>query len=283
MRNSRKTVIDPVLSLYPPLSSDEEDEPPDPEEVRKILEREKIRDLKKRRIDGGAGYSSLGLRKSQTQEGVHIRLDQKDESAEVEIWDSCQGTTTCDLVRKTETPVSAATSEPHASMEVDTPPTSLVASPDSLQSLPPTSETLRNPTSGRTRKLTRKAAEYTRPEKHAKKTKDKGKPENISSAIPDEEPHDLPASESNLDKRGKPRPETYKQAWSVSEQHLLERLLEEIPDGEKNRFEIYCEWWRLMLIILPTRQIRRQVGKDIQGDEWQTDTETGCESCAEIF
>ncbi|KAJ2916223.1 hypothetical protein MD484_g4215, partial [Candolleomyces efflorescens] len=33
----------------------------------------------------------------------------------------------------------------------------------------------------------------------------------------------------------KPKPETYKQAWSVSEQHLLEQLLEEIPDGEKFR------------------------------------------------
>jgi hypothetical protein len=34
---------------------------------------------------------------------------------------------------------------------------------------------------------------------------------------------------------GKARSETYKQAWSESEQHLLDRLLEEIPDGERNR------------------------------------------------
>ena len=34
---------------------------------------------------------------------------------------------------------------------------------------------------------------------------------------------------------GKPKSETYKVAWSVSEQHLLERLLEEIPEGEKQR------------------------------------------------
>lgn len=34
---------------------------------------------------------------------------------------------------------------------------------------------------------------------------------------------------------GKPKPETYKQAWSVSEQHLLEQLLEQIPEGEKYR------------------------------------------------
>ena len=33
----------------------------------------------------------------------------------------------------------------------------------------------------------------------------------------------------------KPKPETYKQSWSVSEQNLLEQLLEEIPDGEKFR------------------------------------------------
>jgi len=36
-------------------------------------------------------------------------------------------------------------------------------------------------------------------------------------------------------KKEKPKSETYKQAWSISEQHLLERLLSEIPDGEKNR------------------------------------------------
>lgn len=40
--------------------------------------------------------------------------------------------------------------------------------------------------------------------------------------------------ELNVDS-DKARSGTYKQAWSVSEQHLLERLLEEIPDGERNR------------------------------------------------
>ena len=39
-----------------------------------------------------------------------------------------------------------------------------------------------------------------------------------------------------ITRKEKPRSETYKQAWSVSEQHLLERLLAEIPDGEKNRY-----------------------------------------------
>ncbi|KAH9047752.1 hypothetical protein EDB84DRAFT_1434658 [Lactarius hengduanensis] len=35
----------------------------------------------------------------------------------------------------------------------------------------------------------------------------------------------------------KPKSETYKGAWSISEQHFLERLLTEIADGEKNRYK----------------------------------------------
>ena len=38
-------------------------------------------------------------------------------------------------------------------------------------------------------------------------------------------------------KKQKPKSETYKWAWSFSEQHFLERLLSENPDGEKNRYE----------------------------------------------
>jgi hypothetical protein len=37
----------------------------------------------------------------------------------------------------------------------------------------------------------------------------------------------------------KPKPETYKQSWSVSEQNLLEQLLEEIPDREKFRHAFF--------------------------------------------
>ena len=46
---------------------------------------------------------------------------------------------------------------------------------------------------------------------------------------------DGPRLEHSVAKKEKPKSETYKQAWSISEQHLLERLLTEIPDGEKNR------------------------------------------------
>ena len=42
--------------------------------------------------------------------------------------------------------------------------------------------------------------------------------------------------ENDKPKRSRgPKSDTFKMAWSVEEQRLLERLLEEIPDGEKNR------------------------------------------------
>lgn len=87
VRAKRSIIVDPVLMSLPPLSSDEEDEPPSPEEVRKMREREKIRELKKRRILGDGvfyGLSGLGLRKAEV-DAVFVRRDQEDESAEVDI------------------------------------------------------------------------------------------------------------------------------------------------------------------------------------------------------
>ncbi|KAG1818984.1 uncharacterized protein BJ212DRAFT_1343689 [Suillus subaureus] len=65
-----------------------------------------------------------------------------------------------------------------------------------------------------------------------------------------------PAPEPKAD-IDKPRPETYKQAWSVSEQHLLERLLEEIPDGERNR-------WAKISQAMGGRRTPRQVASRVQ-------------------
>ncbi|KAG1737800.1 hypothetical protein EDB19DRAFT_1716699 [Suillus lakei] len=65
-----------------------------------------------------------------------------------------------------------------------------------------------------------------------------------------------PAPEPKAD-ADKPRPETYKQAWSVSEQHLLERLLEEIPDGERNR-------WAKISQAMGGRRTPRQVASRVQ-------------------
>jgi len=75
----------------------------------------------------------------------------------------------------------------------------------------------------------------------------------------------------------KSRSDTYKQVWSVSEQHLLERLLDEIPDGERNRYV-----FRLArLVTLFTVPV--QLGKDIAGYGRTEDTETGSESGSEVF
>ena len=49
------------------------------------------------------------------------------------------------------------------------------------------------------------------------------------------EPDSIPSAPP-IAKKEKPKSETYKQAWSISEQHLLERLLTEISEGEKNRY-----------------------------------------------
>ena len=53
------------------------------------------------------------------------------------------------------------------------------------------------------------------------------------ATLPENPPEDLKPKRKL--KGPKPKPETYKQSWSVSEQNLLEQLLEEIPDGEKFR------------------------------------------------
>ncbi|KAF6743885.1 hypothetical protein DFP72DRAFT_931169 [Ephemerocybe angulata] len=56
---------------------------------------------------------------------------------------------------------------------------------------------------------------------------------------------------------GKPKPETYKQAWSVAEQHLLEQLLEEVPEGEKFR-------WQKISRAMGGRRTPRQVASRVQ-------------------
>jgi len=66
------------------------------------------------------------------------------------------------------------------------------------------------------------------------------------------EPDSIPSA-----KKEKPKSETYKQAWSISEQHLLERLLTEIPEGEKNR-------WSKISKAMGGRRTPRQVASRVQ-------------------
>ncbi|KAF5339100.1 hypothetical protein D9611_011154 [Ephemerocybe angulata] len=65
------------------------------------------------------------------------------------------------------------------------------------------------------------------------------------------------AIKASTGKSGKPKPETYKQAWSVAEQHLLEQLLEEVPEGEKFR-------WQKISRAMGGRRTPRQVASRVQ-------------------
>ncbi|KAI0786987.1 hypothetical protein C8Q75DRAFT_770273 [Abortiporus biennis] len=235
MKESRRTIIDPLISSFPPLSSDEEEEPPDPEELRRAREREKIRELKQRRIHGSSAYAGLGLRKP--VDAVYVREDIADESAEVDIDAD---------VKEHNIATTASTSELVIPMEINTPTNSLLASPvDNTESK-----------SRRQQRPARKAT--AEPVKVQGKAKTKSKAAaSHDDDVPMEEVDESKPTEPSLDKKGKPRPETYKQAWSVSEQHLLERLLEEIPEGEKNR-------WAKISKAMNGRRTARQVASRVQ-------------------
>jgi hypothetical protein len=47
---------------------------------------------------------------------------------------------------------------------------------------------------------------------------------------------ETPKPEPSSRRKGDINSETFKQPWTMEEQHLLEKLLIEIPKGEKNRF-----------------------------------------------
>ncbi|KAH8102166.1 hypothetical protein BXZ70DRAFT_930649 [Cristinia sonorae] len=257
VRDRRRTIIDPVLASIPPLSSEEEDEPLDPEELKKIREREKIRELKLRKINGG-GASALGTRKPRASEGVFIRTDVEDESAEVDIWGVEPHSKAVPRELKSE---DISSSEVGHGMDVDTPPTS-VTSPKSTKSSVPPAQEPNVPGSARQRRSSRPSTSAAPPVKSAR-AKGKQAARGANPAPPpategmDVEEDPSTALEAPLDKRGKPRPETYKQAWSVSEQHLLERLMEEIPEGEKNR-------WAKISKAMNGRRTPRQVASRVQ-------------------
>lgn len=159
------------------LEDDNSESEIDTEQLRREREREKIRQLKKRKIRTcGLKLPSLRMEGSTA---VFIRHDVEDESMDVDI----------SLVDDNQPgkfyPKHRVTREAH---KIDIP---------SSKSQP------------------RKKVRKNDPEKSP--------PPNLQADLP-------PSKETR-----KPKPETYKQAWSVSEQHLLEQLLEQIPEGEKYR------------------------------------------------
>ena len=234
IRDQKRLIIDPVIASLPVLSSDSEEEPPDPEELRRIQEREKIRDLKKRRINGGGSvFGGLGLRKP--ADAVYVRMDQADESAEVDIW----GGGGSSVVAGKGTPQSSIADTHDDNLDMD--PGNADGPSYGGKHFGGKSWPIpeRSPKITRQRVPTRKASATVSSSSRSSRAKSKqAEVPALDDEVEDEGDDDRDTratKEVVLDKKGKPRPETYKQAWSVSEQHLLEQLLEQIPDGEKNR------------------------------------------------
>ncbi|THH30497.1 hypothetical protein EUX98_g3700 [Antrodiella citrinella] len=258
VRDRRRTIIDPVLASMPPLSSDEEDEPIDPEELKKLREREKIRDLKLRKINGGG---SFGTRKPRASKGVFIRTDVEDESAEVDIWGGVQAAETRMVVkREVEAPPSSVLGCTMDSKQLQT----SVGPRDAATSLAPSIPVPVPSSSTRQRRPSRPVTTISSSSRPTRGKVKQSAPANVPDALASDVMDTVAGASSvpsshdpSLNKKGKPRPETYKQAWSVSEQHLLERLLEEIPEGERNR-------WAQISKAMSGRRTPRQVASRVQ-------------------
>lgn len=245
----------PILTLPSSLSEDENEEhrqePVIQESMTAIRKREraraKIRDLKKRKIRTNlVSGCKLGQDGS---DGVFVRNDVEDESAEVDV--SMETPQSCISM-----PLDDALDQIGDPIDVDN--ASAVTLEDAIQcgvKLPNLPRT-RHPVvprrdivnrSSRTRKPSLKlqfqsltaltelenepAATPILSQSLGKRSRDIAEI-NDTVCKPKSEPLSMSEVNAEVDKN---KSGTYKQAWSISEQHLLERLLEEIPDGERNR------------------------------------------------
>ena len=231
VKEARRTILDPILTQIAldtsQLFDSEEEEEIDQEEVKRERERAKIRELKKRKISCGL---TIPFR-SRGPNGVFVRRDLEDESAEVDI--SLDEGPDCSLG------TSALPMSSSSPMDVD-PPSPSISNQPSARSFPPSVQTPSTKPS-RVRRPSTKLQENLRSyDDNAHPLQRSAGRKSHSTVAPLEEPPSFEApGKQVVGKRskdaGKPKSETYKQSWSVSEQHLLERLLEEIPEGEKNR------------------------------------------------
>ncbi|EIN14676.1 hypothetical protein PUNSTDRAFT_130301 [Punctularia strigosozonata HHB-11173 SS5] len=277
VRSSRTALLDPVLSglhITPPSSDEEEDPAEAAERLRKEIERQKIRELKQRRLFGE--HSGGGLR-PRGPSGVYVRRDVEDESGEVDIGiDAKDGVDPTggsapdgDAMQVDETTPSVGTARQHG--RTDTVPLQAVTAP----SVPVPAARTRRPTKKAEPPSYPTTFKRGQPKPPSTTTKQKVKVE--SDSVLEDADTDVdgaqkdPESEAQTnskakgkfktnnktEKPGKPKPETYKQAWSVEEQHELERLLEEIPAGEKNR-------WQKISRAMNGRRTPRQVASRVQ-------------------
>jgi len=229
VKEARRSIVDPILADFEYMSEPElELSESDPEEARREREREKLRELKKRKIHswGGLKLPSRGLT------GVYIRRDVEDESVDV------------DITLDDDPPV---THHSHSSTDVDIPPSIFGAStPSHEQQCLTRSPRRRKPSTKIRHQNDGKPQTMPVPSKPKSKLSPSSDQESVQQVIP-----------TKTVGSDKPKSETYKQVWSVSEQHLLEQLLEQIPDGEKNR-------WKKISRAMNGRRTPRQVASRVQ-------------------
>ncbi|KAF5350587.1 hypothetical protein D9756_008596 [Leucocoprinus leucothites] len=207
VKTARRSIIDPVLAAFSHMSDveDESESEIDEEEARRQREREKIRLLKQRKIRT-CGLKLPGLR-IEGSSAVFVRHDVEDESMDVDI-----------SLDQDESSIPSATVTPQPPQPPQ-PPGPL--SKPSRPRRPPTKK--------------KYAAEDPLPNPRSPKKARKDNPSKPPPPPPDQQQRATEPSSKQEKGIGKSKPETYKQAWSVSEQHLLEQLLEQIPEGEKYR------------------------------------------------
>jgi len=245
----------PTLTLPSSLSEDENEEhqqaPVAQESISAIRKRErarpKIRDLKKRKIKSDLVVGcKLG---EEGSNGVFVRHDIEDESAEVDV--SIDTPRSC-----VSTPLDGPPDQVGDSMDVDNVNAATFGEATQYTDPPRSRQlvVLRRDNANRSSR-TRKPSLKLQSQSLTAPTRLKNEPSptcpppmpsqsldkccrdiaEINDAVckPKTEPPSVPEMNADTDKN---RSETYKQAWSISEQHLLERLLDEIPDGERNRY-----------------------------------------------
>lgn len=217
VKTAKSEILDPILEMVAKsttfLHVDSEEEDLDPLERSRFDEQRVISELKRRKVRGrGSGLSLLT-----TRNVVFVRNDLEDETGEVDIdsWANERN----DANLNPDTPSQSVTEWPPKTAKP-----SLKVNERRRKSMCKTSE--------ERSKTKAKLLPFAKSRSHSKVT-------NCSSDVlsPSDDDGltkidghtdvDMPAHHS--------KSETYKQAWSIDEQNLLEQLLETIPVGEKYR------------------------------------------------
>ncbi|KAF9233825.1 hypothetical protein BU15DRAFT_53389 [Melanogaster broomeanus] len=285
VKDARKTILDPVFESISgsadTINEGEEQTHVVQESMTATRKREraraKIRELKKRKI-----RSDLVVGCNLGEEGssaVFVRHDIDDESAEVDV---SMETTQYSISAPLDSPADQVSD----AMDVDS---------STAETLVEAPHDTKRQTSARTRLLPARQSAFPPVDSLSRSSRSRKPSLKLQSqsltvkAEPHREPSTVPltpASSQSLGKRSrdtqeirstsrnpkteplstptdgnaeadKSRPDTYKQAWSISEQHLLEQLLEEIPDGERNR-------WAKISQAMGGRRTPRQVASRVQ-------------------